>query len=791
MEATMNSQRFRTLAALVTACLALSCGSGASGGPDTTGECDKDEACADGLDCTEDLCAVSVNGVRKCQHVARADRCAADEECLSDPAGPTGCVALAKVWCAGRAEGAACDPIDACATAKGTCQAGTCTYPTLACPALACQAALGCDRKTGACAYADEADGTACDLDDDPCTQDTCVSGDCMAGASDGCDCGPDKPCVDDGDKCNGVPECVNGTCVMPSDSVVTCTDTGNPCRPNACNPATGGCEVEHLSGPDCDADDDVCTTATCDAGECVVSAVACDDGNPCTKDACDPALGCVFAADDGASCSDGSVCTQDDRCLDKQCVGGSLLECPATAVCQAGTCDPVQGCVFKAMADCCGNGAVDGDEVCDQGVDGSAGCAGDCTFRAFELAGGAELGRGPAVAWSPATGTGVLMFEVVHADGSRELATRTIDADLAPGAAKVVQATELPSGSFGYVPTVTPVPGETGYLAAWFGLVQVDGSARDAVVVRRLDATGSVELAQAAKIPIDPDRVPGMRIALGANAIDVAAAWITGAANRSGERIDIASLKLSSVGVSDFQPVRISPPAGDDTVRKSHLGDLCAGPEGVLVTYAETVLGNPSMRLVFRVLPLDGPLTDPIHASQFDMDMAMPPRCAVRPEGGYLVVYPYVTNVGGSQSMQLWAQAVDKTGTPHGDARLLDSTAMASESGTCLPLWSALVPEASAFRYFCPFMMLVDGKAVASGPLRSLRVAADGALLDAFAPVPGTVLPFVLAVSGTPATGGSALVAWQEAEVVSSLTDLPASTVRATFTGSQQLPQE
>ena len=47
-----------------------------------------------------------------------------------------------------------------------------------------------------------------------------------------------------------------------------------------------------------------------------------CDDGNPCTKDTCDPTVGCVFDPQDGVPCDDGDPNTVNDRCLNGVCVG-------------------------------------------------------------------------------------------------------------------------------------------------------------------------------------------------------------------------------------------------------------------------------------------------------------------------------------------------------------------------------------------------------------------------------------------------------------------------------------
>src|SRR5690606_29934828 len=63
---------------------------------------------------------------------------------------------------------------------------------------------------------------------------------------------------------------------------------------------------------------------ASCLGGSCTVTrAVSCDDGDPCTADFCDDAIGCTSApAELGTACEDGDLCTHADRCVNGACVG-------------------------------------------------------------------------------------------------------------------------------------------------------------------------------------------------------------------------------------------------------------------------------------------------------------------------------------------------------------------------------------------------------------------------------------------------------------------------------------
>lgn len=110
-------------------------------------------------------------------------------------------------------------------------------------------------------------------------------------------------------------------------------------------------------------ADGDLCNGAErCEAGECVPGPpLACDDYDPCTRDFCDPAAGCVHAeetcpgecgaAADGTRCADGSICTRGDACAGGVCVPGPAVACDDGDACSEEHCDPLYGCVFHEEA--------------------------------------------------------------------------------------------------------------------------------------------------------------------------------------------------------------------------------------------------------------------------------------------------------------------------------------------------------------------------------------------------------------------------------------------------------
>ena len=56
---------------------------------------------------------------------------------------------------------------------------------------------------------------------------------------------------------------------------------------------------------------------------------IICDDGNPCTDNACSPAVGCVYVNNNTNTCEDGNPCTSNDACAEGNCISGSnICEC-------------------------------------------------------------------------------------------------------------------------------------------------------------------------------------------------------------------------------------------------------------------------------------------------------------------------------------------------------------------------------------------------------------------------------------------------------------------------------
>ena len=147
------------------------------------------------------------------------------------------------------------------------------------------------------------------------------------------------------------------GTC----DGIRTCTPDGL----SACNAAVASVEECNGLDDDCDGDTDN------DAGELI-----CDDGNDCTEDSCDPALGCQYVPTPGGGCDDGDVCSLADHCEGDVCVG-SAIDCDDGNPCTGDSCNPTGGCIYTFNVSSCDDGdACTVQDACQQG---------DCVGAALE----------------------------------------------------------------------------------------------------------------------------------------------------------------------------------------------------------------------------------------------------------------------------------------------------------------------------------------------------------------------------------------------------------------------
>ena len=295
---------------------------------DCDGEVDE-EGCDDGNPCTEDLC----HGGDGCEHVA-----------LNDVECPDGDLCTV---------GDQCD-LGVCVGAPVVCDDGNpCTDET-------------CDPETGDCVFTDNL--LPCD-DADPCTvADGCKEGACVGVPID-CDCLTDADCgkLEDGDLCNGTLVCDTESsphlCVIDPDTLIDCPPPSGPdapCLAPACDPGTGACGfAEGGEGVPCD-DQDPCSVAdVCEKGECLAGVPAnCNDGNPCTDDSCAPGVGCLWTPNT-VPCEDGDVCTVGDQCEGGECVHGPLTSCDDGNPCTDDACDSAVGCAFVPNAAICDDGNI------------------------------------------------------------------------------------------------------------------------------------------------------------------------------------------------------------------------------------------------------------------------------------------------------------------------------------------------------------------------------------------------------------------------------------------------
>ncbi|MFH1530008.1 MAG: hypothetical protein ABIK09_04630 [Pseudomonadota bacterium] len=307
----------------------------------TPKDCDDDNPCTDEwCDAATGLCE-NVDNVADCDD---ADPCTVADECGGGACAgtPVSCDCVTDEDCDKLEDGNVCN---------GTLYCGTDTVPFLCkvdldspidCPEAVGSAAPcldpACDPETGACGFAEANEGFPCD-DGDPCT------------IADGCEKG----------------ECISG---IP----VNCND-GNPCTDDSCVPGVGCLNTPN--GAPCE-DGDICTVGdTCIAGECDHGPqIACDDGNPCTDDVCDSAVGCVHTANEGP-CEDGNLCTEMGVCAAGACTPGKAVTCNDEDVCTDDTCDPTAGCVHTPnTAPCNDNNACTVADICAAGLCGGGGAA-------------------------------------------------------------------------------------------------------------------------------------------------------------------------------------------------------------------------------------------------------------------------------------------------------------------------------------------------------------------------------------------------------------------------------
>ncbi|HXK17514.1 MAG TPA: hypothetical protein VNG33_06920, partial [Polyangiaceae bacterium] len=202
--------------------------------------------------------------------------------------------------------------------------------------------------------------------DGNPCTIDSCdpTTGVVHTPVAAGTGCS-------DGNACNGNETCsAGGNCQLGTAPTV---DDGNPCTADHCDAVVGVSHTPVPAGTHC-GDTNLCNgVASCDgSGSCSPGAApSVDDGNPCTFDSCDPALGVRHdALPEGTACGDSDACNGVERCAaDATCQPGTPPVSDDKNPCTIDRCEPTAGVVHEnaPVGTSCGDGNVcHGAAACD-----------------------------------------------------------------------------------------------------------------------------------------------------------------------------------------------------------------------------------------------------------------------------------------------------------------------------------------------------------------------------------------------------------------------------------------
>ena len=336
--------------------------------------------CDDGNPCTTDECDPLIG----CDFSPRVNASVCDDgdPCTFDDTCQEGeCVGglLDTCACDTTADCAAFDDDNLC-NGNMHCVAGGCRLDATSqvqCPEAPDCYFSACVPATGECSTWPTTSGTYCD-NGDPCSLgDTCEDGVCVPGEPI-CSCEQDQDCsafLQPGfNLCLGPLRCVSGLCVPDAEEAIVCESAG-PCLQVACQPDTGLCATTPVSdGEACDPGAACPTEGICEQGQCVASAPSCDDNDPCTQDNCQEDGTCSHEPFEGP-CEDGDPCTTGETCADMTCGGGVPEICDDLNPCTQDACAPaLGGCIFEAQPD--GLACSSGDPC----LSGGTCSAGECT---------------------------------------------------------------------------------------------------------------------------------------------------------------------------------------------------------------------------------------------------------------------------------------------------------------------------------------------------------------------------------------------------------------------------
>ncbi|MDP6944279.1 MAG: hypothetical protein QF464_09025, partial [Myxococcota bacterium] len=356
------------------------------------------ETCGASCDCsdvaceTDDACGDCFGNACVGQWTCVEGSCAQGEPVVCEETETDGCLSsqcdLATGTCAASADDALCDDNSACTTESCDPDSGDCTIPIF------------------------EANGTACDLDEDICTFDQCDGAGACISSGETEDCAADNannPCWTytcakkagcvatvfvEGASCEDNNPCTYSDTCRVAGGQELCAgeplpiDDANPCTDDAC--VEGVVTHTPIDGIVCDVGDACFSAGLCANGVCESSpSVDCDDGDPCTVDACAPETGeCTTApSDDGTLCDDEDPCTLNDVCAGGVCGGEIQATC-----CGDGICDQSELCA--CLADCAGEPCDDEDaETLDDLCQPTGECQGTAPSCTDALQNGEETG--------------------------------------------------------------------------------------------------------------------------------------------------------------------------------------------------------------------------------------------------------------------------------------------------------------------------------------------------------------------------------------------------------------
>ena len=311
-----------------------------------TGECtavpiDNDTPCEDGNTCSEDdVCLDGACTPGTSPNCDDNNPCTADE-CMGDQ----GCVHIGL-------SGQDCDDGNACTT-DDFCQRGQCSgngalncEQDNPCVKGTCDPLVGCVSTT--------LTGDPCDDGNDCTANDLCEEGSCLPGENT-CECTKDSDCPYPENLCAGPLFCDEGKCATDPTKAVQCPPSLYPCVVSICQPTTGTCGVTPVALDTSCNDGNECTTQdACHDGICLGDLVFCKDDFECTKDLCEPSVGCLFKPSSGQTCDDGNPCTTEGICSDGSCVGGPPVVCDDENVCTTDSCNATTGCLHTPTGGSC-----------------------------------------------------------------------------------------------------------------------------------------------------------------------------------------------------------------------------------------------------------------------------------------------------------------------------------------------------------------------------------------------------------------------------------------------------